>query len=78
MKKSIRVELRSYKDAENMKLRWKAARQIQQELLEKKLQQYLLNPSENETCIKQYPLAMQPLMREYIRKTEEQMRPFRI
>jgi len=77
MKKSIKVELRGLKDAENMKLRWKAARQIQQELLEKKLLQCLLNPSEDEACIKQYPLAMQPLMREFVRKTEEQMRPFR-
>lgn len=78
MKKRIKVELRGVKDAEDMKLRWKAARQIQQELLENKLQQCFLSPNEDEACIKQYPLAMQPLMREFIRKAEEQMRPFRI
>jgi len=78
MKKSIKVELRDVEDAENMKLRWKAARQIQQELLEKKLLQCFLSPSEDEACIKQYPIAMQPLMREFVRRAEEQMRPFRI
>ncbi|MGA2309959.1 MAG: hypothetical protein ABSG57_10485 [Candidatus Bathyarchaeia archaeon] len=78
MKKRIKVELRGVKAAENMKLRWKAARQIQQELLEKKLLQCFLSPGEDEACIKQYPMAMQPLMREFIRKAEEQMRTFRI
>ena len=78
MKKSIKVELRDLKDTETMKLRWKAARQIQQELLEKKLSQCFLSLGEDEACIKQYPLAMQPLIREFIRKAEEQMRPFRI
>jgi len=78
MKRSKKVELKGGKADENMKLRWKAARQVQQELLEKKLVQCYLNPSGEETCIKQYPMAMQPLMREYMRKAEEQMRPFRI
>ena len=78
MKKRIKVESGGVKTAENMKLRWKAARQIQQELLEKKLLQCFLNPSEDEAFIKQYPLAMQPMMTEFIRKAEEQMRPFRI
>ena len=74
MKKSMKVELRGVKDVENMKLRWKAARQIQQELLEKKLLQCARAPIEDEACIKLYPQAMQPLMREFIRKAEEQMR----
>jgi hypothetical protein len=74
MKKTVKVELQGAKNVENMKLRWKAARQIQQELLEKKLLNFL-NPIEDAAWIKQYPQTMQPLMREFIRKAEEQMRP---
>jgi len=75
MKKTIKVESQGVSNLEEMKLRWKAARQIQQELLEKKLAQCFLGSIEDEACIKQYPQAMQPLMREFIRKAEERMRP---
>jgi hypothetical protein len=78
MKKKVKVELLDVEAAENMKLRWKAARQIQQGLLEKKLLQCYLSPGEDEVCIKQYPLAMQLMMREFIQKAEEKTRPFRI
>jgi hypothetical protein len=74
MKKTVKVELQGARDIENMELRWKAARQIQQELLEKKLLGFL-SPIEDAAWIKQYPQTMQPLMREFIRKAEEQMRP---
>lgn len=74
MKKTVKVELQGARDVENMELRWKAARQIQQELLEKKLLGFL-SPIEDAAWIKQYPQTMQPLMREFIRKAEEQMRP---
>jgi hypothetical protein len=74
MKKTVKVELQGARDVENMKLRWKAARQIQQELLEKKLLGFLC-PIEDAAWIQQYPQTMQPLMREFIRKAEEQMRP---
>jgi hypothetical protein len=78
MKKKLKVELIDVEAAENMKLRWKATRQIQQELLEKKLMQCFLSPGEDELCIKQYPVAMQLMMREFIQKAEEKTRPFRI
>jgi len=74
MKKNVKVELQATRDVENMELRWKAARQIQQELLEKKLLGFL-SPIEDGACIKQYPQTMQPLMREFIQKAEEKMRP---
>jgi hypothetical protein len=74
MKKTVKVEMQGARDVENMKLRWKAARQIQQELLEKKLLGFL-NPIEDAAWIQQYPQTMQPLMREFIRKAEQQMRP---
>ena len=50
----MKVELQGARDVENMELRWKAARQIQQELLEKKLLGFL-SPIEDAAWIKQYP-----------------------
>jgi hypothetical protein len=74
---SKKVELTKVDTAKEVKLRWKVARQIQQELLEKKLMQYFSNPAEEIAHIKQYPMIMQPLMKEFIRKVEEQAKPFR-
>ena len=77
MTSSKKVELAKVDTAKEVKLRWKVARQIQQELLEKKLMQYLANPAEETAHIKQYPIAMQPMMNEFLRKAEEQAKPIR-
>jgi hypothetical protein len=59
-------------DAESIKLHWKIRRQVQQELLQKKLEQCFSMPSEGNTCIKRYPEAMQPMIRDFMRKADEQ------
>ena len=74
MKKAAKVKLSEAKDIESIELRSKAARQIQQELLEKKLLGFL-SPIEDEARIEQYPQTMQLLIMEFIQKAEKQMKP---
>ena len=74
MTKRTRVRASKVHDVESVKLRWKVTRQIQQELLEEKLAQCFLKSSEWKECIDQYPVAMQPMIMDFMRKADEQTR----
>jgi hypothetical protein len=74
MKKQKKIKLFDAKAVENMKLRWKVRRQVQQEILEKKLMDCYLRPNEWDAYIKRYPEAMQPMIRDFMRKADEQTR----
>jgi hypothetical protein len=64
--------------AEKTKLAWEARRQVQQEILQKKLVQCFLKPRKGRKCIQQYPEAMQPMIKDFMRKAEEQTKLYRV
>jgi hypothetical protein len=72
MKKRRKVDLLSVKVAERMKLAWKMRRQVQQEILQKKLMQCFLKPRKGYAYVQRYPEAMQPMIEDFMRKAEEQ------
>jgi hypothetical protein len=75
MKKQKKIKLFDAKAVENMKLRWKVRRQVQQEILQKKLMDCYLRPSEQwDAYIERYPEAMQPMIKDFMRKADEQTR----
>jgi hypothetical protein len=74
MKKHKKIKLLDAKAVEDMKLRWKVRRQVQQEILEKKLMDYYLRPGEWDACIERYPEAMQPMIKDFLLKADEQIR----
>jgi hypothetical protein len=78
MKKRKKVDLNDVQVAERIKLAWKARRQVQQEILQKKLVQCFLKPRKGRKCIKRYPEAMQPMIKDFMRKAEEQTRLYRV
>jgi len=77
MKKQKKIKLLDAKAVEDMKLRWKVRRQVQQEILEKKLMDCYLRPSEWDACIERYPEAMQPMIKDFMRRADEQIRLYR-
>ena len=77
MKKQKKVDLLNVKVSERIKLAWEVRRQVQQEMLEKKLEQCFLKPHRGNACIQRYPEAMQPMIRDFMRKAEEQTRLYR-
>lgn len=78
MKKRKKVELLDVRAAEKVKLAWKVRRQVQQEILQKKLVECFLKPHEGRARIKRYPEAMQPMIRDFLRKAEEKTRLYSI
>ena len=74
MKKRKKAALLNVETVDSMKLGWKIGRQVQQEILQKKLLQCFLKPSEGHTCIARYPEAMQPMIEDFMRKAEKQIR----
>jgi len=66
-----RVEPDDVQTPENLKLSWEIRRRIQQDILEKKLVQCFLKPEEGNAILERYPAAMQPLIRDFMRKAEE-------
>jgi Trp operon repressor len=74
MKKRKKVKWLDVQVAERTKLGWKVRRQVQQEILQKKLTQLFLTPYEMDAYIKRYPEAMQPMIKDFMRKAEEQTR----
>jgi hypothetical protein len=78
MKKSKKMDLRDAKSAEKVKLAWEVRRQVQQEMLEKKLVQCFLKPRKGRKCIRQYPEAMQPMIEDFMRKAEEKTKLYRV
>jgi hypothetical protein len=75
--KKKRVQMRDVRSTKSIKLRWKIRRQVQQELLQKKLVQCFMKPHEGHVIIKRYPEAMQPMIRDFMRKAEEKTMLFR-
>jgi hypothetical protein len=74
MKKRKKAALLNVENIDSMKLSWKVERQVQQEILQKKLMQCFLEPSEGHACIARYPEAMQPMIKDFMRKAEKQIR----
>ncbi|HYB68496.1 MAG TPA: hypothetical protein VEC97_03025 [Candidatus Acidoferrales bacterium] len=74
MKKTKKATLLNAEAVDSMKLSWKVERQVQQEILEKKLLQCFLDPNEGHACIARYPKSMQPMIEDFMRKAERQMR----
>jgi hypothetical protein len=77
MKKQKKVDLLNVKVSERIKLAWEARRQVQQEMLQKKLVRCFLKSRKGYACIQRYPEAMQPMIRDFMRKAEEQTRLYR-
>jgi len=77
MKKQKKVDLNNVQVTEKMKLAWEVRRQVQQEMLEKKLVQCFLKPRKGRKCIQQYPEAMQPMIKDFMQKAEKQTRLYR-
>ena len=65
MKKTDLLDIES---VERLKLTWQINRQIQQEMLERKLAQCVLRPRKGLECLKRYPEGMQPLIRDFLTK----------
>ena len=78
MKKQKKVDLNNVQVAERIKLAWRARRQVQQEILQKKLVQCFLRPRKRRKCIQRYPEAMQPMIKDFMQKAEKQTRLYRI
>jgi hypothetical protein len=78
MKKGKKIDLNDVQVVESIKLAWKARRQVQQEILQKKLVQCFLKPRKGRKCIQRYPEAMQPMIKDFMRRAEEQTRLYRI
>jgi Trp operon repressor len=74
MKKRKKAKLLNVETVKSIKLAWKVGRQVQQEILQKKLLQCFLEPSERHMCIARYPEAMQPMIEDFMRKAEKQIR----
>jgi hypothetical protein len=74
MKKRKKAALLNVETVKSIKLGWKVGRQVQQEILQKKLMQCFLEPREGHTCISRYPEAMQPMIEDFMRKAEKQIR----
>ncbi len=74
MKKRKKVDLLTVQVAERIKLAWEMRRQVQQEILQKKLVECFLKPHKGRARIQRYPEAMQPMIEDFMRKAEEQKR----
>jgi hypothetical protein len=75
MKKQKKVNLLDVQTIERIKIALKARRQLQQEILQKKLLECSTKPRKRTKCIQRYPEAMQPMIQDFMRKAEEQMKP---
>ena len=78
MKKKKKVDLHDVQIAERMKLAWEVRRQVQQEILQKKLVQCFLRPRKGRKYIQRYPEAMQPMIKDFMRKAEEKTKLYRL
>jgi hypothetical protein len=74
MEKRKRVKLLDAHTAKSVKLRWKVARQVQQEILQRKLAQCFLEPGRRHAFIQRYPEAMQPMIKDFMQRMEKQTR----
>jgi hypothetical protein len=76
MRKGKKVKIRDAETAESIKLGWKVRRQVQQDILQKKLMQCYLKPGEGCAHIKQYPEVMHPMIEDFLRNAERQRSPW--
>jgi hypothetical protein len=74
MTRRKKVKLFDVQTVKSMKIAWKVRRQVQQELLDKKLAQCFLEPQEGQSRLESYPVAMQPMIRDFARRFDEQKR----
>jgi hypothetical protein len=74
MTKRKKVKPTEVQSIKNIKLGWKVRRQVQQELLQKKLTQYFLMSSVGRFYIRRYPEAMQPMIKDFMLEAEKQTR----
>lgn len=74
MTKRKKVKPTEVQSVKNIKLSWQVRRQVQQEMLQKKLAQYFLKPSEGRLHIRRYPEAMQPLIQDFMLEAQKQTR----
>jgi len=74
MKKWKKATLLDVETVRSIKLGWKVRRQVQQKLLEQKLLKCFLEPNERDTCIARYPKVMQPMIQDFMRNAQKQMR----
>jgi hypothetical protein len=72
MGKRKRVKPDEVQKIKNIRLGWEARRQVQQELLQRKLVQCFLEPTGMDSLHTRYPEAMQPLIEDFVRKAEKQ------
>ena len=72
--KKHKINLLNVKVCERIKLAWEIRRQVQQEILERKLVQCFLRPRKGRACIQRYPEAMQPLIKDFMLEAEKQTR----
>jgi hypothetical protein len=70
MRKPKSVNVLNLPDLKKIKFVWKIRRQMQQEVLEDKLMHLLLNERPNI----QYPEAMNPLIEDFMRKAEREIK----
>jgi hypothetical protein len=70
MKKRKKVDLHDVQVTERIKLAWEVRRQVQQEILQEKLVQCFLRSRKGRKCIQRYPEAMQPMIKDFMRKAE--------
>lgn len=66
-----KTDLSDVEAVERMKLTWQISRQIQQEMLERKLAQCILKSRRGLECLQRYPEGMQPMIRDFLRKAAE-------
>lgn len=62
MKKRKSVKLQNIETGHSVKLGWAANRQVQEELLEKKLMQWLTTPHQGLARIERYPTTTQQMI----------------
>lgn len=72
MKKHNKVDLLRVQDCEKIKLIWKIKRQVQQELLEKKLISHFFKIRRGHAEILRYPEIMNPLIEDFMQRAEEE------
>jgi len=74
MKKRKKTTMFNAETVDSVKLGWKVERQVQQEILQKKLLECFSEPNEGHAFIARYPESMHPMIEDFMRRAERQMR----
>jgi hypothetical protein len=78
MKRRKRLDLLDFQVAERIKLAWEVRRQVQQEILQRKLAKCYLKPRKGRRCTERYPEAMQPMIEDFMRKADQKTKLYRV